>query len=152
MDHPVFINNQHIKTEAEMQRDLNKAAKLFQRYAEEKILFIYASDKNSPMEAYETFFGSENFMHLCGYKIRKEVSGYKAARDFYKTCLYGVPEEFKSNRLFYNFTNSRKETSAKIDALLNLLDYRHVKLYKIGPKEQQPSAMNLRSVLEQTGN
>lgn len=73
-------------------------------------------------------------MHLVGYKIRDNVTKHVTARDFYQVCAAGRKDGFIENKPYFVFTNSRKETSAKIDALINLLDYRHVKLYKIGPK------------------
>lgn len=126
--------NQHVKSQKEIQRDLHEAAIRFMRYADHKILFIYSAGKKAVPEAYEAYYGCENFMHLVGYKIRDDISRHVTARDFYQICVDGSGDVFAEYKPYFVFTNNRKETSAKIDALLSLLDYRHVKLYKIGPK------------------
>lgn len=89
MSHQIFIENQHIKTESELQRDLHRAALLFQKCADYKVLFIYSSNKEAVPEAYETYFGSENFMHLSGYKVRTGMEGHGTAKAFYRMCLKG---------------------------------------------------------------
>lgn len=122
-----------------MQQDLHKAASLFLKYADHKLLFIYSSGKTAIPEAYEAYYGRENFMHLVGYKIKEDITRHVTAKDFYQMCIDGDKKNFALNKPYYVFTNSRKETSAKIDALLDLLDYGHVKLYKIGPKQATTS-------------
>lgn len=123
MGKQIRLNQERAKTDAELIRELHASALKYDTYANKKLLYIYrASGKNSPYESYEVFFGKENFMHLAGFKKRKI-----GATDFYSKCLLGTLHLYEAE-----FKESRKASSAKLDALQTLLDYRHVKIYKIG--------------------
>lgn len=107
--------------------ELKKSAERYNKYVNHKVLFIYRKDMKPTSEymCYEVFFGDDNFMHLAGFK-RDKIN----ATTFFNKCVSG---NLSPNEL--TFKESRKAASSKLSILPGLLDYQHVKLYKIGEKD-----------------
>lgn len=129
----IILENQHVKQDTELLSDLHKAALIFSEYADHNLLFIYSGGKGKVPECYEVHYGSEHFMHLSGFRARRDAPKHISAKNFFKLCCEDELKEMDWKR-YFEFTESRKESSGKLDALLNLFDYCHIKIYKIGPK------------------
>lgn len=114
---------------AEIKRRLNEAALKYKLYVGKNVLFIHCA-KYKQIYTYGCFeaeFGKENFMHLAGFG-RDKLN----ARDFYDKCFNNTISEEE-----FCFKGSRKATSTKLSVLSDLLNYQHVKLYKIGDKDTE---------------
>lgn len=123
MSPPIRLNQERAKTDVEILSALHLSAQKYMQYANHKLLYIYrANKKEAPYEDYEVFFGPENFIHLVGFK-RAKIN----AIEFLNKCNSGTLQLHE-----VLFKESRKSTSSKLDAIVQLLDYRHAKIYKIG--------------------
>lgn len=122
MGTPIRLSQQKAKSDSKLLRDLHYAAMEYNKYANHKILYIYRARQSGAIyKDYEVYFGKENFIHLVGFK-----KGKIGANDFYDKCLLGT---LKLHEV--QFKENRKAASAKLDAIQNLLDYRHCKIYKM---------------------
>lgn len=123
MGKQIRLNQEIAKSDPELLKALHLSAQKYGQYAGHKILYIFrSSGKEAPYEDYEVYFGKENFMHLAGFK-----KGKISATEFFEKCL---KDEIELSEVF--FKENRKASSAKLDVLPVLLDYRHVKIYKMG--------------------
>ena len=123
MSKSIRLNQQHAKTDAELLNALHASAKKYSMFADNKLLYIYrANTKNAPYKCYEVFFGRDNFIHLVGFK-RDKIN----ATQFFEKCNSQTIQLHEAT-----FKENRKAASAKLEAIEQLLDYRHVKIYKIG--------------------
>lgn len=123
MGKTIRLNQQTARSDSELVKALHLSALKYSRYAGKKLLYIFrSSGKISPYEDYEVYFGRENFMHLAGFK-----KGVISASEFFDKCFEGKIELGE-----VLFKENRKAASAKLDVLPTLLDYRHVKIYKMG--------------------
>lgn len=123
MGKQIRLCQENSKTDKALLKALRVSVCEYDKYMNHKVLYIYRSKQiDAPYKDYEVYFGKENFIHLVGFK-----KGKVGATDFYDKCKNGTLRlgdvEFKENR---------KATSAKLDAIQELLDFRHCKIYKMG--------------------
>lgn len=126
MEDKMGIRLQEVKIlpESLMQRNLQRAAQIYDQYVGNDILVVYSRSKTLPYEVYEFMAEAEHFQHLAGVKHPK------GADTFYGKCLLGdvsmkdiVPVE------------NMKTTSSKIEVLPQAIDLYSAKIYKIGKKD-----------------
>ena len=119
----IRLNRESAKSDLELLKALHLSAQKYGQYEGKKLLYIIrSSGKEAHYEDYEVYFGKENFMHLTGFK-----KGKINAAEFFKKCLM---DDIDLREVF--FKENRKASSAKLDVLPVLLDYRYVKIYKMG--------------------
>lgn len=123
MGRQIRLNQETAKSDSELLKALHLSAQKYGQYAGKKLLYIFRSSRKEALyEDYEVYFGKENFMHLAGFR-----KGKISAAEFFEKCL---KDEIELSEVF--FKENRKSSSAKLDVLPILLDYRHVKIYKMG--------------------
>lgn len=111
-------------TDLQLLTQLRLGAKIYSKYAESALLFIFSGGKNKPYEAYEVFAHKYNFMHLGG--VKSQTLG---AAEFYQACLEG-----KIKREDCSPVHSVSNMYSKVSVLNQLLDLKNSKCYKIGEK------------------
>lgn len=118
------VHNTTILTPDELLLILHRSAKLYSKYADTTLLFIFREKKSEEYDHYEVRFGKNNFMHLAGIKSKK-----MNAEEFYEACFNGT--------ITREDCNPRRDANtmyAKIAIMEKLLDLQHSKCYKIGEK------------------
>ena len=119
------VQNTRRLTPNELLSILCKSAKLYSKYVDTTLLFIFREKKVDAYEYYEVRFGKNNFMHLAGIK-----SETLSAVEFYDACIHG--------KITKKDCTPRRDANtmySKVAIMEQMLDLRNSKCYKIGEKD-----------------
>lgn len=118
------------KDDKTISKELVSSAQQYSLYADKAVLFIYRDNKPSlPYEHYEAFFGKNNFIHLTGFRRKRDPNSTSAAR-FYDHCLNGTINIKK-----FDYSDSKQSASGKLGVLPELLDITKMKMFKMGASD-----------------
>ena len=119
------IHNTRLLSANELEDILHKSARMYSEYADTTLLFVFREKKADAYDYYEVQFGRNNFMHLAGIKSKNY-----SATDFYEACLAGV-----INKADCTPSRDYNTLYAKVSIMMQLLDLKKSKCYKIGEKD-----------------
>ncbi len=112
--------NIKIMSSDELLSKLHEGAKLYAKYADTTLLFIFRRSRADTYGYYEVRFGKNNFMHLAGIKSKT-----LNAVQFYEACAKGTV-----TRADCSPRNDAKTMYAKVAVMEQILDLKNSKCYK----------------------